>query len=147
VKRKHLNLLAEKTGIPGLLISNTDNCNGIKFIYGDAFEALIGAIYLDKGYRYTREFILEKIIKGHVDMKGLMMIEADYKSRIIEWAQKNKKPIAFETREMYQENQRIPAFVSMVRIAGEIMGEGQGLSKKEAEQHAAEDAWIKNEMD
>lgn len=144
VKRKHLNILAEKTGIPGLLISNTESCKGVKYIYGDALEALIGAVYLDKGYAEARRFVIDKLVNAFVDMKGLMAMETDYKSRIIEWAQKNKQTISFESREMYQEDQRIPVFVSRVIISGNSMGEGQGLSKKEAEQNAAEDAWHKN---
>lgn len=146
VKRKNLNLLAEKTRIPELLISNTDNCNGVKYIYGDALEALIGAVYLDMGYAQTQSFVIEYLIHRHVDIKALIALESDYKSRIIEWAQKTKTTIYFESREMYQEDQRIPVFVSRVFIEGVTAGEGKGSSKKEAEQSAAEDAWIRNNL-
>ena len=144
VKRKHLNLLAENLGIQQLLRSNTENCSEIKHIYGDAFEALIGAIFLDKGYDKTRKFIIHRLIKKHIDIEALINSESDYKSRIIEWAQKNHRDICFENEELYQESGKSPIFVSRVRVAEEYFGQGQGSSKKEAEQNAAEDAYLKN---
>ena len=146
VKRKHLNLIAEKIGIQQLLVSNTDNCGEIKHIYGDAFEALIGAVYLDKGYEKTRSFIVHQLIDRHIDLDEIINSESDYKSRIIEWAQKNHKDILFENEELYQESGKSPIFVSRVRVAYECLGEGRGSSKKEAEQNAAEDAYMKQSI-
>jgi len=146
VKRKHLNILAEKIGIHQLLVSNTDNCGEIKHIYGDAFEALIGAAYLDVGYDKTRSFIIGHLISKHIDLDDIINSESDYKSRIIEWAQKNHKDILFENEELYQESGKSPIFVSRVRVAYECLGEGKGSSKKEAEQNAAEDAYVKQSI-
>jgi ribonuclease-3 len=146
VKRKQLNLLAEKFGIQHLLVSNTDNCGEIKHIYGDAFEALIGAIYLDMGYEKTRSFILQRLIARHINLDEIINSESDYKSRIIEWAQKNHKDILFENEELYQESGKSPIFVSRVRVAYECLGEGKGSSKKEAEQNAAENAYLKQSI-
>ena len=146
VKRKHLNLLAEKFGIQDLLISNTDNCGEIKHIYGDAFEALIGAVYIDMGYEKTRRFILQQLIARHINLEEIINSESDYKSRIIEWAQKNHKDLLFENEELYQESGKSPIFVSRVRVAYECLGEGKGSSKKEAEQNAAEDAYLKQSI-
>lgn len=144
VKRKHLNKLAEDLGLQQMLRSNTDNCNEIKHIYGDAFEALIGAIYLDKGYGKTRRFIIQRLIGKYIDIDGLINSESDYKSRIIEWAQKGHQDICFENEELYQESGKSPIFVSRVRILQDYLGQGQGSSKKEAEQNAAEDAFLKH---
>lgn len=146
VKRKHLNKLAEDLGIQQILHSNTDNCNEIKHIYGDAFEALIGAIYLDRGYERTRSFIVHELIPKYIDIQTIIHSESDYKSRIIEWAQKNHKEICFENEELYQESGKSPIFVSRVRIGEEQLGSGQGSSKKEAEQNAAEDAYLKHSI-
>lgn len=146
VKRKHLNLIAEKIGIQQLLVSNTDNCGEIKHIYGDAFEALIGAVYLDKGYEKTMYFIVHQLIARHINLDEIINSESDYKSRIIEWAQKNHKDILFENEELYQESGKSPIFVSRVRVAYECLGEGRGSSKKEAEQNAAEDAYLKQSI-
>lgn len=146
VKRKNLNLIAEKIGIQKLLVSNTDNCGEIKHIYGDAFEALIGAVYLDMGYEKTKSFILQKFIAKHVNLDEIINSESDYKSRIIEWAQKNHKDIIFESEELYQESGKSPIFVSRVRVAYECLGEGKGSSKKEAEQNAAEDVYMKQSI-
>jgi ribonuclease III len=146
VKRKHLNVLAEKIGIQQLLVSNTDNCGEIKHIYGDAFEALIGAVYLDMGYEKTSAFISQQLIARHINIEEIINSESDYKSRIIEWAQKNHKDILFENEELYQESGKSPIFVSRVRVAYECLGEGRGSSKKEAEQNAAEDAYMKQSI-
>lgn len=145
VKRKHLNSLAIRVGIDKLVVSNSINYNGGKHICGNAFEALVGAVYFDKGYEKTRKFIIEKILEAHINLEELEHRETDYKSRIIEWAQKSKTEINFDNQEEYSGNDRSPVFVSCVFIAGKIMGQGRGASKKEAEQNAAEQAY--NEID
>lgn len=141
VKRKNLNWLAEKIGIPSMLVSHTEHNNGIKHIYGDALEALIGAIYLDKGYVKTRKFIVNRLIKKHVDMDTLINLESDFKSRVIEWAQKERKDICFESQEIYQDHAKVPVFISHIKLGDVCLGEGTGTSKKEAEQSAAEIAF------
>jgi ribonuclease-3 len=138
VKRKNLNALALKIGINKLIISNSINYNGGKHIYGNAFEALVGAVYLDKGYNKTRKFITSKILDAHINLEELEHRETDYKSRIIEWAQKSRTEISFDSQEEYSGRDRVPVFVSRVIIAGQLKGQGKGASKKEAEQNAAE---------
>jgi ribonuclease III len=145
VKRKHLNSLAIKIGVNKLIISNSINTNGGKHIYGNAFEALVGAVYIDKGYEKTRKFITGKILEAHINLEELEHRETDYKSRIIEWAQKNRTEISFDSQEEYTGHDRSPVFISSILIAGKIMGQGKGASKKEAEQNAAEQAY--NEID
>lgn len=136
VKRKHLNLLAYRLGIHKLIVSHTHPGNLSKYLYGNALEALIGAIYLDKGFKKTCLFI-EDILKKNVDLDRLLKSDFDYKSQLIEWAQKNKCEIIFESQEEIKGDSHIPQFITTIRITNEIAGRGTGYSKKEAEQKAA----------
>ena len=141
VKRKQLNYLAQKIGVNRLVVSNSINFRGGKHISGNAFEALVGAVYLDKGYNKTRDFITQKILDSHIDLLELEHKETDYKSRIIEWAQKNRVEISFESQEEYNHSGRSPYFIARVLLSYQLMGEGRGSSKKEAEQNASEHAY------
>lgn len=141
VKRTQLNQLAEKIGLHKLLISNAEHGNGFKNVYGDALEALVGAVYLDKGFQRARKFVLDRLLNKYIDLEFLITQEADFKSRVIEWAQKEKKNVCIETQELYHENGKVPTFISRVRLEDQILGEGTGFSKKEAEQNAAEIAY------
>ena len=141
VKRKHLNFLAVKMGLDQLIVSGSFNGNGGKHICGNAFEALIGAIYLDRGYKKTKKFIVNKVLKTQIDLDELEHTETDYKSRIIEWAQKNRTEIKFEIEEEYTGKDHAPMFISRILVTDQLMGEGKGSSKKEAEQNAAEQAF------
>jgi ribonuclease-3 len=142
VKRKNLDYLATKIGIPALINSGIEAGTSSKHMYGNAFEALIGAIYLDRGYRAARKFFEKKVIKKHLDLVQLANKDPDYKSRIIEWTQKNRVEITFETTEEHQPG-RGPSFVSVIRLNEKEKGTGRGDSKKEAEQQAAKAA-LKN---
>jgi ribonuclease III len=93
VNREILKRISLKLGLANLVISKVTNDNH-KSVYGDALEAIIGAMYLDKGYKRTKKFILEKIVDHHINLKKLSETEIDFKSRIIEWGQKNKTDIA-----------------------------------------------------
>jgi ribonuclease-3 len=136
VKRKHLNLLALKLGIDKLMVAQTNPVNVSKHLYGNAFEALVGAVYLDKGYQRTSLFI-SRIIKRYVNMERLLNTDTDYKSQLIEWAQKYKQEIVFESREEIKAQSHLPLFITHVKIANEIVGRGVGNSKKDSEQKAA----------
>ncbi len=137
VNRENLNHIAIKLGIPNIIKSKLSSENH-KSLYGDALEALIGALYLDKGFKRTKEIILERIIYNHVNLTRLQDTESDFKSRIIEWGQKNKKDVSFTSFEEQRDNNII--FVSHLIIVDEIVGRGTGSSKKEAEQNAAHQA-------
>jgi ribonuclease-3 len=106
-------------------------------LYGNALEALIGAIYLDRGYGKARTFVIRKVIRQYMDLSKLAGKDSDYKSRLIEWAQKHKKEIVFETNEAHRANNKKPAFIALVKLGEDQLGSGTGGSKKEAEQHAA----------
>jgi ribonuclease III len=139
VNRENLNLMAIKLGIGNMIVSKTASENH-KSIYGDALEALIGALYLDKGYKYTRKIVLERIIQIHINLTRLLETETDFKSRMIEWAQKNKKSISFTSFEDSGENSNYQTFIAHLIVGDEIFGRGSGSSKKEAEQNAARQA-------
>lgn len=139
VNRDNLNFLAIKLGISNLVVARITNDNH-KSIYGDALEALIGAIYLDKGFKKTRKIVIERIVKNHVNLAKLQETEVDFKSRIIEWGQKNRKEVNFSSFEEPNEEDKTPLFVSHILIVDEIAGRGIGGSKKEAEQNAARQA-------
>jgi ribonuclease-3 len=137
VKRKHLNLLAYRMGLNKLIVSHTHPANISKHLYGNAFEALVGAIYLDKGFKPTAKFI-ERTISRYVDIERLRASESDYKSKLIEWAQKTKQEVLFVSHEETPAHiHSSPHFVAFVRIVDKELGRGIGKSKKEAEQKAA----------
>ncbi len=141
VKRKHLNELAIRLLIPELLVSNTEP-QTTKHIFGDAFEALVGALYLDRGYAKTRHCIIHNIVEKHVSLEQLELTETDFKSRLIEWAQKHKCEISFESHIDYGDSDNISSFVASVTLDGQPVSMGHGTAKKEAEQNAAENAYI-----
>lgn len=126
--------LALKMHLDMLLKSHVSGTQSIKHISGDAFEALVGAIYLDKGYKRTRRFILKKMVRQHLNLDELEKVETNYKSQLIEWGQKSRKEICFYTDiEPYDPT----SFISYVSIGDRLFGSGTGVSKKEAEQKAA----------
>ncbi|MGP8216003.1 MAG: ribonuclease III [Bacteroidia bacterium] len=139
VSRNNLNSIAMKMGLQDMLSKDSGGYPGSS-IYGNALEALIGSIYLDKGYKRTKQFILDRIFGLYVDIDELENTETDYKSKLIEWAQKEKKAIEFRVMEepRYAQNK---TFHIGLFIDQSIMAEANHYSKKRAEQIAAEKAW------
>ncbi len=142
VKRKQLNKLAHNLGISSFLVSRTNSQQTRINLLGNAFEALIGAIYLDKGYRRTKKFVTGNILQKHLDVERLARKESDFKSRIIEWGQKNKQDISFVSQEETQPDSHETYFCSQVILVDRELGKGIGHSKKDAEQKAAEEALL-----
>ncbi len=140
VKRKHLDYLAEKMEIPRMITTKITAGHKSKHLYGNALEALIGAIYLDRGYGVARRFFIRKILKQHINLAQLVKRDSDYKSRVIEWAQKNRIEVVFESIEEHHSYNNSPSFISTIILEGEKKGMGRGDSKKEAEQQAAKKA-------
>lgn len=137
VQRETLNKLAADLGIDKLIVSSTRNLAHNTNIYGDALEALIGAIYLDQGYRVAKKFVYATMIKEHLNIEKVLKREVDFKSRLIEWGQKNKVEVRFEVTESSYDAQNNPVFVSCVKVAEVEVGSGKGYSKKESHQMAA----------
>jgi len=145
VSRESLNRLALKIGLNKQVMSNV-NLNNNKHIYGDAFEALVGAIYLDQGYSVTKTFIEDKIFRNYINIEEVVTVETNFKSKLIEWAQKNKKDVVFDTREDgLDQEMKLPVFISEVEVENNMMGTGIGASKKEAQQMAAKEALLRLE--
>lgn len=142
VSRAHLNKLSHKLGIDELIKTENDSGNVYRSMGGDAFEALMGAIYVDKGYNFTRRTIIERIIKLHIDSDELENQESNYKSKLIEYVQKEKKTLEFrvvdEVGKGYLKQYIVEVFLNDVST-----GKGLGHSIKEAEQAASEIAFAK----
>lgn len=149
VNRESLNQLAKKIGLSVLLEYNghlKGNGQSFKSIYGDALEAFVGAIYLDKGYEVTKKTIFTKLIIPLVDLDEIINNNTNFKSRIIEWSQKENKPLKFEVEEL-NDQKHFKKFEAKVLVGTRIVSQGHGLSKKKAEQNAAEKACIELKLD
>jgi len=136
VSRAQLNNLSEKLGIVELIQASADNNSVYRSIKGDAFEAVIGAIYLDQGYEFTRKVIIEKVIRLHFDLEQLENNNTNYKSRLIEWAQREKVSIEFVTLNEVGHGYA-KQYVVEVLIDKKSYGRGRDYSIKGAEQNAA----------
>ena len=134
--RENLKNLAVKIGIDELLQKEAA-IGTYRSMYGDAFEALIGAIYLDKGYRKTQCFILERIIRIHVDLHEIESTEKNFKSLILNWGQREKHTIVFETVEEDQKDRLIKV---RLLVDDKEVAVGVDFVKKKAEQIAAQAA-------
>ncbi len=143
VNGEKLKELAVKLGVAELIIqkANINNIENSK-IYEDAFEAFIGAVYLDKGFKKVYNFIQKRIIEQHIDIDKLKIINNNYKSQLIEWSQKTKNNIEFVTK-TDNKDEHYKLFVSELILDENKLGKGKGLTKKEAEQKAAYKALIK----
>ncbi len=139
VSRSRHNQVAKKLGINLFVEINGESGMRNSSVNGDAFEALIGAIYLDKGYETTRKFFVERIISSHLDMEEIEQKETDFKSKIIELAQKEKVSFEFRIKEEIGQGMDKQFLVELI-FNNEIKGSGQHYSKKRAEQMAAEEA-------
>lgn len=136
VSRDSLNDLSKKIGLDRVVISRLDKKSLTDSIYGNAFEALIGAIYLDKGVDACEKFILKRIIYPYISLDRLEIEETNFKSRIIEWAQKEKRELTFEILSEIGEG-RNKMFEACVKLDGTEVTRGKEGSKKKAEQIAA----------
>ena len=139
VSRQQHNQLAIKLGLNNFLEVNNDRHGNNKSssINGDAYEALIGAIYLDKGYKFAQEFILTRIVNVHIDMDEVETKEVDFKSKLIEWAQKEKKEFRFETI-IDGATSDDKLYSIQIVVDNEAIGKAQHFSKKRAEQLVSE---------
>ncbi|MCD8101954.1 MAG: ribonuclease III [Alistipes sp.] len=137
VSRQSLNELCRNIGLSEHIISHAGGSIIQKHLHGDALEAMIGALYLDKGYDTANRVIIGRILKTHLDIEDLTHTETDYKSRLIEWCQKSKHSISFRTGFGEGSTSQNPVFKSIAMIDDMELGYGMGSSKKEAEQRAS----------
>jgi len=141
VNRDVLNQLAVSMGINKILVSNISSSNPTKNLYGDALEALIGSLFLDKGFRKTKKLFIGRVLNRYLDIDKIIETDTDYKSLVFEWVQKNRLNLIFDYNEEYDFNSKKSVFTTILFINREVYGKGQGDSKKEAEQEASGQAW------
>ena len=136
VSREHLNELGKDLNLIRFVKSNIDQANVGDNIHGNIFEALIGAIFMDKGYNFCQKFIHQNVIVPHVDIAKLEGKITSYKGLIIEWCQKQKKKYTFDTYED-SGNDPVKHFSVKISIDGEQIAKGRATSKKKAEEQAS----------
>lgn len=139
VSRKNLSRLAVKLGLPEMVKKSNERGSASSSLGGDALEALVGAIFLDRGYASAERFVLDRMIENFIDLEQLLKEDANFKSRIIEWCQKEKKEFVFEAVKEVMDGNR-PAFTIHLKIDGKVVGKGSDRTKKRSEQAAAQDA-------
>lgn len=140
VRRETLNNVALRMGLQKLVQYN-QNDKGLSrsHIFGNALEALIGAVYLDQGFARTRKFILKQMIKPYIDIELMESTDTNYKNKLLSWAQKNNHILSFDTIEERSEGPR-KIFTIGIVLDGEVVVTGSGYNKKEAGQVAAQKA-------
>ena len=137
VSRESLNRIAEQIGLLKLVKFNTRQSAHNSYMGGNAFEALVGAIYLDRGYEYCKFFMEHRIIGTYLDLNKVSRKEVNFKSKLIEWTQKNKVEITFDLIDQSYDEFNSPVFESEVLIEGIHACKGKGYSKKESQQIAS----------
>lgn len=141
VQRQSLNKIAMALGLNTLILSSASSTSDTHLsIYGNALEALIGAIYLDQGYRRCKRFLEKNILEQYIDLKGVVSTEENFKSALLEWSQQEKLTAEFLMTELNKSSVKGPRFRAVALINGIPFGQGEGLSKKEAQQKAAKEA-------
>jgi len=143
VNRDVLNQLSISMGINKILLSRINSTHLTRNLYGDAFEALIGSVFLDKGFRRTKNVFIKNVLNKYLDLNEIVKTDTDYKSMVFEWVQKNKSNLIFTYNEEYDFVMKKSVFSTTLFIDKVEFGEGHGSSKKEAEQEAANQAWKK----
>ena len=140
VRRETLNNVALRMGL-NKLVQYNQNDRGLSrsHIFGNALEALIGAVYLDKGFARTRTFILKQIIKPYIDLEQIESTDTNYKNQLLSWAQKQGHTLTFDTLEETTEGSR-KVFTVGIMLNNELIASGNGYNKKEAGQVAAQKA-------
>lgn len=146
VNRESLNVVARKLGLDKLVEYDANRRTILTrtSMYGDALEAFVGAIYLDKGFIFTRKFILKRLLSSHFDLDSVVLNNANFKSQIIEWAQREGRELRFDVTEQGSFHNK--EFLAELLVDGESFATGSGFSKKKAEQSAAEKACEKLEI-
>lgn len=141
VSRKHLNELGKDLGLLKYVESRIPKAHFGDNIHGNVFEALVGAIYLDRGYVYCEKFINERVIEPYVDIEQLEGKVISYKSLVIEWCQKEKKPFNYN---VYEDtgNDELKHFAVKLTIGDRMLAKARATSKKKAEEKASKRAYF-----
>ena len=137
VQRETMNNIAVQLGLDKMVAYSTKLHSHNNHMYGNALEALIGAIYLDQGYQVCYDFIQNVMIKKYIDLDTIARKEVNFKSSLIEWSQKNRLEIVFNLIESFTDNEGNPVFQTSITLSDTQIGVGIGYSKKESQQSAA----------
>lgn len=137
VQRETLNNIAINIGLDKLIKYSSKQSSHNSYMSGNAFEALIGAIYLDRGYRACKKFMEERIIGQYINLDKISRKEVNFKSKLIEWSQKNKFEIEFRLIGQTLDDNQNPVFETQIIVENIPGGTGKGYSKKESQQEAA----------
>ena len=141
VSRDHLNELGKDLNLIKFVESRIPKSHFGENIHGNVFEAIVGAIYLDRGYKYCEKFIKERVIEPYVDIEQLEGKVISYKSLVIEWCQKKKKPFNYN---VYEDtgNDSIKHFAVKLTIGNNVVAKARATSKKKAEERASKRAFF-----
>ena len=137
VQRETMNRIAIQLGLDKMVAYSSRLNPHNNHMYGNALEALIGAIYLDQGYQVCFDFIQNVIIKRFINLDTIARKEVNFKSSLIEWSQKNKLEVAFNLIESFTDNEGSPVFQTSITLSDIQIGVGIGYTKKESQQSAA----------
>lgn len=141
VQRETLGHLADEMGLTDLIQSNLMGKAHNSYMAGNAFEALVGAVYLDRGYDYCKWFVKNRILGKYIHLDRIAYKESNFKSRLLEWCQKFHVNATFELLEETKDAETAsPRFLSCALVSGVECGRGIGYSKKESHQQAAKEA-------
>ena len=140
VRRETMNNVALRMGL-NKMVQYNQNDRGLSrsHIFGNALEALIGAVYLDQGFIKTRKFILNQIIRSYIDLDTMESTDTNYKNQLLSWAQRSSRVLTFETLDEKMDSSR-KLFTVGIMLDGELFADGTGYNKKEAGQVAAKNA-------
>lgn len=147
VQRETLNQVAVQIGLDKLIKFTTRQSSHNSYMSGNAFEALVGAIYLDRGYDACKKFMEERIIAQYLNIDKISRKEVNFKSKLIEWSQKNKFEVEFRLAGQSVDSDSNPIFETQVMVENIPSGEGKGYSKKESQQQAAQETLKKIKTD
>ena len=140
VQRESLNRIGNKLHLDSHVRALMHTSSHNSYICGNALEALVGAVYLDQGYRRCREFIINRLVKKHFNLNDLVKTEQNFKSRLIEWTQKYRIAIEFELVDSYTDADKNPVFRTAILLGGLFASDAVGYSKKESHQLASKKA-------
>lgn len=140
VSRASLNKLSQKMGIDRLIQFDSDQSKHFRSINGDAFEAMVGALFLDKGYHFTKHILIDRVIAVHFDLDELENSEMNHKSALLEYCQKNRLDLEYNVTQELGTGYR-KQFEVEVLIDGKTMSDARDYSIKGAEKLAAEKAF------
>ena len=139
VQRETLGKLAQEVGLSRLILSSGRSASHNSYMGGNAFEALVGAMYLDRGYDACMKFMQERILGRYINIDKMAYKEVNFKSKLIEWTQKNRIQMSFRLEDQSKDQNGSPTFKYTVVLETIDGSTGIGFSKKESQQHACEE--------